>query len=141
GHASAFERERHQKRRDELTRDIAADDHALLPRPTSLGDRQWRESVLAEVADIGTERAQRVDEVFDGTLVHPGHAGKLVVAVRERERGGERPERRARVAQEQPGPLHWKRSCGSAHEKVARFASPLDYHPEDSQRLQPAFHP
>ena len=70
---------------------------ARAPAPIASGGKPS----VAEVADVGAERAQRVDEIADRPLVHARHAVELVVAAGERERGRQRAQRRAGVAEKQ----------------------------------------
>src|SRR5689334_22424813 len=64
-------------------------------------NRERRISLVAEIVDARAELAQSVDEIADRALVHAGQTGELVFAARERENCRQRPERRARVAEEQ----------------------------------------
>ena len=75
-------------------------------RPRRDGER--RKAGLAEVIDLRAHRAQRLHQVADRALVHARHALHHVGAVGEREHGGERARRRARVAHVQLGALHRK---------------------------------
>ena len=74
---------------------------ALAASIAARADRERRKSFVAEISDVGAERAQRVDEIADRSLVHPRNAGQLVGAAGEREHGGQRPKRGAGVAEEQ----------------------------------------
>ena len=77
-----------------------------------------RKSLGALVVDARPDAAQPVDQVADRPLVHARHAGEPVLAVAESERGGQRPERGARVAQEQ--------ICLAYRERSARSNDRLD---------------
>ena len=38
-------------------------------------DFQWRVPVIAEIADVGTQTAQRIHQIADRAFMHPRHAG------------------------------------------------------------------
>ncbi len=64
-------------------------------------DRERRKAGIAEIANVGAKRAQRVDQIADRPLVHARNSRQLVMPAGKRKHGGERPERRAGVAQMQ----------------------------------------
>ena len=100
----AMQRSRHQQRGQKLTGYVAAyghRDHRARARRCCGFDRQRRVAVRAQIANICAEPTQRIDQIANGTLVHPRHAGQLVTALAQRQRRGERAERRTRVAEEQ----------------------------------------
>jgi hypothetical protein len=67
----------------------------------SSGHNQGRESAPTGVFNLGTQGRESIDKIANRTLTHARHAVKLVTALRrlQRQRGGQRPERSARVAE------------------------------------------
>src|SRR5260221_3330807 len=78
-------------------------------------DGERRKAFGAAVIDAGADRAQRIDEIADRPLVHARHAGNVILAVAESERGGQWTTVRAGVAQEKVGLLLGERSADAAH--------------------------
>ena len=89
-------------------------------------DRERRKAFLRQVAYVGAERAQRIDQIADGALMHPRHARELVLPASKRERGGQRPEGGARVTEKKLRPLDRKPAAVAANGKIARGATALD---------------
>ncbi len=96
-------------------------------------DGERREAGLAPVIDARADRAQRVDEIADRPLVHARHAGDDVLAFGKRERRGERPQRRARIAEEEIG-FFFAKGAACAMDGQ-RFRALGDRHTETLQRL------
>ena len=61
-----------------LARHSAVDRDAGAEPQIPAADRERRKAFAAEIADVGAERAQRVDQIADRTLVHARHTGELV---------------------------------------------------------------
>ncbi len=99
-----LQRQRHQQRGQELARDVAANADAVdgyRLRSGARTDRERRVAGGAEIADVGTQRAKRIDEVSDRALVHARHADELVVAAGDGQHRRQRPKCGACVAEEQ----------------------------------------
>ena len=135
------ERKRHQQRGRELARHVAAHRHPIRHSRRADAarlDAERGKAGVAEIADSGAQHAQRIDEIADGTLVHAGDAGDFVAASGQREDRRQRPQRRAGVAEKEPGGLDRDDAPLPVHDEVARGADALDL---DTQRLQRVLHP
>jgi hypothetical protein len=139
--AARAQRQREQERGQELARHGAADDDRAVERERRRrgADRERREPPLAELVDRAADRAQRVDEVADRTLVHPRRAAQLearVAARGEREGGDERPHRGSCVAEPERRLLHERPAAetvdddraGVAFEAAAELLQRLEHH-------------
>ena len=87
-------------------------------------DRQRREAFFFEVFDLRSASAERVDQIADGPFAHPGHAVEHVISTRECKHGGQRPERRARVTQEQLRATHGETSAAAFHAQASFVLRP-----------------
>ena len=76
-------------------------------------DAQRRKARVAQIIHPRARQAQRVHQIADGAFVHARHAVQMVVAAQNRQRGGERAKRRARVAQKQIGLAHGERAAAA----------------------------
>src|SRR5690606_38991747 len=85
-------------------------------------EMQRRVALVGGAGDVGAELAQRVDEVADRALVHARHARQAVLAARQRERRGERPEGGAGVAEEEIAGLDREGAADAAYTVVQAVA-------------------
>jgi hypothetical protein len=99
-------------------------------------DGERRVAGLAEEIDARSEVLQRRHEIADGALVHAGYPGEPEFPVHHRQHRGERPERRAGVAEIELRALHWKRAGRPLHP----HRTPALVLPVDAQLAQRAQH-
>ena len=135
-HVLPGQRRRHQQRGEELAGDVAANlDFACGVNGGRL-DGQRRKTFVAEIADIGTELAQAIDQVADGPLVHARHAAEMVFALAQGQHGGQRAEGGAGVAEEQFGLLDGKCASCAMDSIVAAVAVLFPFDTKFFQRHQ-----
>ncbi len=130
-----LERQRQQQGGEKLAGDIAAHGHVAIQAEMAGPDVQRRIAFLPGVADFATELPQRIDQIADRALMHAGHAVQRIVTPQQRQRGGKRADRGARVAHEQIGLRCRKAPCPALH--MSRLA--LAPH-GNAQRLQRSEH-
>ena len=82
-----------------------------------------RIAVRTEVFDVCPDPAQRVHEIANRALVHPRRAGKAVFAAAHHQRGGERPQRGAGIAEEELGFFNRERAA-HAPDALLRGSNP-----------------
>ena len=128
----------HQQRRQELRGDVAAHPDPALPAGIigSREDGQRRIAFGAQVADVGTQAAQGINEVGNRPLVHARHAGEAVMPAGERQRSGKRAESGTGIAQEEIRLLD-RETAGNAKDAVGIGAAGDD---GDAQRRQGGEH-
>ena len=97
--APADQRQRHQQRGEKLARHFTANRNAIARGDDSLADRERRETFPPQIANVRAERAKRVDQIADRSLVHARHTRQLVASVRQREHRCQRAECGAGVAE------------------------------------------
>ncbi|MNV67028.1 hypothetical protein D3C71_1598100 [compost metagenome] len=80
---------------------------------------QRRVARLTQVVDARAERAEGVDQVADGALVHARHARQAIVAAHQGQRGRQRSDRGAGIAHEQVRAFH-REATYALHRDAAR---------------------
>jgi len=110
----ARQRQGHQQGGEELRGNIAAHADRRFEPEIAGTDFQRRETVVAEIADVGAKTAQGIDQIADRPLVHARHPGERVMPSRQRQRRRQRPEGRAGIAQEEVTFLVRKRATDTS---------------------------
>ena len=119
-------------------RHVAADrDRAARLAALALG-RDRREPLRAEIAHARAGRAQRVDEVADRPLAHPGHAVEAMFPAAQREDRGQRAERGAGVAEVERRAAHREAATRAVHDRTTRCAIATDAHAQRRERVEHA---
>ena len=95
--------QRHQQSCEELARHVATHPDGRIQLQCGFADFERGESIIAEVIDAAAELSQRIHQVADRPLVHPGNAAELKVATHHGQRSRERAHGGAGVAQEKLG--------------------------------------
>ena len=139
-------RQRHQQAAQELAGDVAtnADEPpgSFRGKTSRRSDRQRRIALVAEIADVGTGLAQRVDEIADRPLVHARRSAQDVVAAGKGQRRGQRTEGRPGIAEEEIGLAHREDTADAMHAQRGRLARRgrflFDAHAERLQRVEHA---
>ena len=79
------QRQRHQQSGQELARYVAAHTHeAARPDRRRTQFKRWKTFATA-IGDVGTQFAQRIDEVTDRPLMHTWHTSQRVTPTRQRQ--------------------------------------------------------
>jgi len=100
---------------EELAGHAAVDADAAGAVVAALSDGERGVAGVFEIADVRADAAQGGNEVADGAFVHAGDAAQGVAAAEYGERGGERAEGGAGVAEEQVGLLHGETAAAAVH--------------------------
>jgi len=101
-------------------------------------DRQRGETFISEIINLRAHRAQRVDQIANRALVHARHAPHLVMAIRERQRGGQRAKGRAGIAEKQICFLCGKKPADARYGKIAALAMLSPFNAQRFERFEHA---
>ena len=94
------QRQGHQQRGQKLAGNVAFDGYAADAVVLPFADVQRRVVFVAGVADVCADDAQGINQIADGAFVHARHAVQAVIAAQDCQRGGQRAEGGAGVAEE-----------------------------------------
>ena len=133
----AGERQRHQQGGQELARYVAFNRNHARAAVVAGVNLQRRVAVVAKILHIGTGQAQCINQIANRTLVHTRHAVQMVVAAEYGQRGGERSEGGAGIAEKQIGLALREYAVAAVYFQTA-FIQIFPLHAQRGQRFEHA---
>ena len=131
------QRQRHQQSGQELARHVAAHMHEAGRPDRRRTQFERRKTFATAVGDVGTQFAQRIDQIADRPLMHTWHASQRVTPTRQRQCGGQGTKRGAGVAEKQIRLLD-RKNTANAMNHIAVASLRIDPDAERRQSVQHA---